>query len=209
MNSLNQSISRGYEMKSQRLPSLRKMTFGKSVSSSVPEARRSSIASTAALENAVAITNNNVSEGYYSPRSSFASVSSEESAPSHVVRQTFTRSPITVLQNRPKKTATSSYAFNPSSVSAAPRLMRTAKALRNLRPAIPTMVSSLAPSVVGPRLPPISVSAAAPTKTTRRNPLRNPFRNAPANRNNGVFAMQNNPMHKKQTQKRRLQTRKS
>jgi hypothetical protein len=206
MNSLNYGSSRGYEMKSQRLPSLRKMTFGTSVSSSVPEHQRSSIASTASLENAVAITNNNVSEGYYSPRSSFASVSSEESAPSPVVHKTFTRSPVSVQQIVPKKTATSSYAFNPSISVATPRLIRTQKAMRNLRPVVPTSAQSV---LYGPRLPSIPVSGAAPTKTTRRNPLRNPFRNAPANRNNGAFAMQNNPMHKKQTQKRRLQTRKS
>jgi hypothetical protein len=193
-------------MKSQRLPSLRKMTFGTSVSSSVPEHQRSSMASTAGLENAVAITNNNVSEGYYSPRSSFASVSSEESAPSPVVRKTFTRSPVSVLQSRSKKLATRKYAFNPSISVATPRLMRTAKALRNLRPAVPTSAQSV---LYGPRLPPIAVSAAATTKITHRNPLRNPFRNAPANRNNGAFAMQNNPMHKKPKQKRRLQTRKS
>jgi hypothetical protein len=203
MNSLNYGSSRGYEMKSQRLPSLRKMTFGTSVSSSVPETRRTSIAS---IPNAVAITNNNVSEGYYSPRSSFASVSSEESAPSPVVRKTFTRSPVSVQHNRPKKTATSSYAFNPSSVSAVPRLMRTAKALRNLRPVVPTSAQSV---LYGPRLPSIPVSGAASKKTTHRNPLRNPFRNAPTNPNNSAFAMQNNPMHKKQKQKRRLQTRKS
>lgn len=202
MNSLNNGSLRGHEIKLQRLPSLRKMTFGTSVSSSSPEHQRSSVAPTA-----IAITNNNVSEGYYSPRSSFASVSSEESPPSAAVHRTFTRSPISLLQSRSKKTATRSYAFNPSISVATPRLVRTQKAYRNLRPVVPTSAQSV---LYGPRLP-IHASAVAPTKTTYRNPIRNPFRNAPANRNNGAFAMQNNPMHKtakKSKQKRPSQTRK-